>query len=638
MKVEDLIHNLISDDQQKRDSVLTKISLFSQGGSPEFKSFEKIELISHFRILNDHDLFKVCSKLINSKNKGILLATIHQIELYLSRNKRESFLHILLEHQRLFKYAIALVKAWKSRHYADLLVPLLKVAKPKTLGLIVDTLSDIALNAYLSRIIHLISHENDELRITVAENVNFKGDEKVPPTFIDSCLKDTQSKVRLAGLQGLSKQINKKWISNLSVFLEENSTQENECAEVLRLLSQINHKKVIPILVNFLFKTDIQALRWSCYQALDGIDQKYRIDYYKQLLYNSDERIRPQVFELIGHCEGKSTFLLLKRALKDFDDPGSRSLIAGALGTCEYPESEQILLEMMELGVAEAYGAASALKNIAKSKVMDHFEHFLLKESLDVLVKQIILQHISEGAQSMSVPPSLIKIIEDFLHHENDNIRYLALMALKSIASPSCIPALLKISKESWLTMFRKDWQNTISNCSNGFLNPLLKLITDTDKDTLAFAIEFIKEKPLILKEEDLNLLQNTKSFDDWKWDEDLLHCIDISHKYDKSLIWRMFSKKDLQDKMCCFIARGFDQAGPHIKELLDPIILVKCFSRFHSEKPLLLLAKLMSNFPSIQLLPPLIQYSENADSETQSIFRAFVRKMILNMGGNETT
>ena len=633
MKVEQLIHHLVSDDAKNRQDVLNKIGKFSEGGSPELKLSDKIELISHFRILNDSDLFNVCSKLINSEDESILNVTTEQIENFLSKNKRDNFLQRLFGEERLYPYAIRLVRHWKSRSYADQLVPLINSTTPSNIGLIVEALADTALNAYISRLIPLIKHKDEKLRVTVAQNINIKGDQKIPAKFIEDCLNDSQSEVRLFGLKGLMKQMDKKWLKFLSNFLGKNIEHEKECSETLRLLSLINNKKTIPVLVNFLFKTQNQSLRWSTIQALSSVDQKHRITYYEKILYKVDELTRPQVFELIGYCEGKKTFQILKKALKDFDDPGSKSLIAGALGTCGYSEAEKVLISMMELGVAEAYGAASALKNIAKNQVMDHFEKFLRRDDIDDLVKQIIIQHVSDGSQSMTVPTSLIELIEDFLKHKNDNIRYLSLIALKNISARRSIMALLGYCKEEWENMFKKDWQEAISSCCNGFLNPLLKLIIKADQKTIDLTLDFIREKPLVLKEDDLALLSNEETFKDWKWDEDLLHCVELSHQYDKSLIWRMFSKRDLSEKMCCFIARGFEQAGPHIKELLDPVILVQCFSRFHSEKPLLLLAKLMSHFPSIELIPPLVQYSESADEETQTIFRALVRKMILNIG-----
>lgn len=632
---EEIIHHLISDNSKERKDALVKISLFANKGSPEISLSSKVEIISHFHILSHSDFYKICKKLINSKESELIKATVDQIEHHLHRNHRVDFLQLLLEKGRLKPYAFQLVKNWKSRHYGDILVPLIKTETEKNLIHIVHALGEIAMPAYRSRILPLIEHDNLKLRKVVAIEVNSKGGDNIPVSFIQKCLNDESTEIQLAALTGIRKQVGEQWIKPLSSFILKTKNEE-VCTEALRLMGNINSSKTMDPLIQFLFQTQTLSLRWACFQALDELDQNIRIRYYKKLLTTVEDTLRPQVFELLGNCEGKETYLALKEALATYNDPASKALIAGAMGTCGYPECEKDLLELMSQGPVEAYGAASALKNLAKSKVMDHFEDFLEKKDLDVLVKQIILQHIGEAAKSMSVPDSLRKRVQSFLKHENDNLRYLSLTCLKSIASVKSIPSLLKIIHEPWLAMFKRDWQLGIEACCNGFLNPLLKVMRKLDPETKELAIEFIKEKPLILSEKDLTLLNTDEAFNNWTWDEDLLHCIETSHKYDKSLIWRMFCDKDLSEKMCCFVARGFDMSEPHIQELLDPIILVQCFSRFHEEKPLLLLAKLMSNFPCVELLPPLIQYAENAHEETKPLFRSFIRKMILNMQAPE--
>jgi hypothetical protein len=107
---------------------------------------------------------------------------------------------------------------------------------------------------------------------------------------------------------------------------------------------------------------------------------------------------------------------------------------------------------------------------------------------------------------------------------------------------------------------------------------------------------------------------------------------VEKTHRHDADFIWRQFSRKNLSDRCCCFLARGFDASNPNSHELIEPKILINCFNRFQTEKPLLLLGKLMSNFPCLEFLPPLIQYSENADPETEMIFKSYVRKIIFAM------
>ena len=134
------------------------------------------------------------------------------------------------------------------------------------------------------------------------------------------------------------------------------------------------------------------------------------------------------------------------------------------------------------------------------------------------------------------------------------------------------------------------------------------------------------------MNDDDLNDLSQHEDFKGWSWDEDLLHCIEKTQQKDPSFIWRQFKRTNLDDRLCCFLARGFHDCSPNAHELVDPDILIQCFHRFQTEKPLLLLGKLMANFPRSEFLPPLIQYSENADPETEMIFKSYVHKIVMSL------
>lgn len=632
MNIEELIHHLISDKAKERKIALGKIHLFAQGGSSELSLQEKEEVISHFRVLQEDDLYQVCSKLVLAKETVLIKATVQQAQDYLSRNQREAFIKLLLSKRRLQPFAIQLTKAWKSRFFSDKLVPLLESEDIGILKMTIETLSEIAMVAYLRPLKKLIHHPKDSIRDRLAKEFFEKAKNKTPKDVIETCLKDSLASVRHYGLRILALGNGEEWIPVLKEFIYQ-AKGSDEVSEALRLIGETRSKAAIDPLVKFLFVNLEQSSRWACLQALDLVDQVERIKYYRKMLNEVKDDDRPQVIELIGYCEGRETYLLLKEALEKYEDPGMRSLIAGAMGTCGYPECEKELLAMMNMGVAEAYGAAAALKNLAKSRVMEHFETFLKRHDVDVLVKQIILQHVGEGAKSMPVNLDLVKTIESFLTDENDNMRYLSLVALKNIASEHSIKVLLGLLGEKWVGMFMTDLNGALIGCCNKRIKPFLELMLRTEESVRAHTIKFLKSTPLVLTGEDLEYLDRSEIFRTWKWDEDLMHCVEETHKFDKSLIWKLFSKKNLSEKLCCFLARGFDKTSPRGQEILEPSILVDCFSRFQTEKPLLLLGKLMSNFPRIELLPPLIQFSEHADPDTQAIFRSFVRKMIQEMG-----
>jgi len=462
--------------------------------------------------------------------------------------------------------------------------------------------------------------------------VSKQASDLLKPQFFERCLEDSLSEVKKAGLAGIRKRLNKDWVAPLCRFI--NTTKKfDELAEALRLLGSTNNKAAIQPLVDFLNTAYDQTLRWACIQALDSIDQKVRLAYYqKQLLSGPSER-HPLIIELLGHCEGREPYLILKKAMAQFEDSGMRGLLIGAMGTIEYPPCEADLVKLMENNVTEAYAAATALKNLIKGKVLAHFDNFLAKPHLDVLVKQIILQHISEVAQSMPIPTTTTTMVESFLMKENENLRYLAVIALGNIQAESSICALLNISSQEWVEKFRSELNSAIEKCCKGKITRLLHIMDNKEHNGMVQDIlRFLSINPLSLCDEDLDILNTSFRNSEWHWDKDLIPCVERTYRKDKNFIWRQFRRKDLSEKLICFLARGVDEANPDTKDVLEPSILVKCFSRFQTEQPLLLLGKLMSRFASEELLPPLIQFAESADSDTQAIFKSYVHQMIVRM------
>jgi hypothetical protein len=340
----------------------------------------------------------------------------------------------------------------------------------------------------------------------------------------------------------------------------------------------------------------------------------------------------PSLLELVANCDGETAYDLLKKILDQTSDPSLRSLIAGAMGACGNSAAKEDLLQMLNGDVSEAYAAAAALKNLAKDGVIGDFEVYLQRSDINVVVHQIMLQHITELSNSIAIPDSLRELIESFLEHENDNMRYLSIVALGALGHEASLKPLLKIYGAEWAELFQGDLNRAFKQCCGGRMTPLLDMMQNCEKPTFEKLKDIAIEHPMILSDQDLDTLSHHKVFLNWAWDVDCLPCVKVTHKKDPSFIWRQFSRYNLSDRLCCFLARGFVEADPRSHELLEPQILISCFNRFESEQPLLLLGKVMSQFPRVEFIAPLVQFSEDTNPELEMIFKSYVRRIVMGM------
>lgn len=632
MNIEVIIQNLLTGskkDQAEALNILCNLSSPQQINPIE----ERVELLKHCNTVPRDLLTIIIISNIFTPTEELREVCIELLKNHLNRPGRQKVLEKLLDGSDDDRaLAIQLGHEWGVQTYGDMLLPLLEDSDSNIVQSTIRTLSHISITTYIKSLMPLFQSEDDEIRFCLAEEISQHRQTNIPKSAIEACLKDKLSSVRLMGLSAIKGGDPKAWISHLSAHLER-ELDADEMGESVKLLGETHSAKAIPALLELLLRTADQGVRWACIQSLDQIDEKQRLRAYKELLKNCDPEQKPLIYELAGYCHSREGLLFLRKTLESEEDSGLRSLIASAIGSCGHPEGESDLLKLMEGNVGEAYAASAALKSVVKGRMMDHFESFLSRTDIDPLIKQVLIQHISENARVVKVGDSLRKRIEFMLSHENENIRYLSLIAVGEIASTDSLPILIELTNQTWTRNFQSELHTSIEACCRGTITPLLQLISNAPDDQRELLRTFLIDHPMALNEKDLAYLSDHESFSHWNWDEELLPCIHKTQEVDRTFIWKQFSRKDLSNKLCCFLARGYDLSQPQAKELLDPSILIQCFARFEAEKPLLLLGKLMSNFPRVELLLPLIQYSENADPELRPIFKSYVRKIIHGMG-----
>lgn len=634
------VQKLISSARQDQEEALELILNLDE--HEELEQSEKLAILKNCGSAQQRQLSAIIQSHLFSKHPSFHQAAIDLLKEHLKRPGRKVVIQQLMEsgeNEQLL--AIELSKEWNSRVYGEFIEVGLQSESTVVVQKTVEALSQIGLSSWSNAFLPLLDTGNDEVRLTVAQSFGQQQSLKVPKKVIHALLSDALNTVRMMGLRCIRARLSPSWIPHLLHHIDGSLHEENhiprelpeeEVCEVFKILGETEHPDAIPPLFEQLATAENQGLRWAALQALDRIPQQHRIQFFKTRLKSSEKSELPLVFELIGYCSGLAAYELLKEALDTHPEPELQSLIASAMGTSGHEACEQDLLKLMDGDVAVAYSAASALKSLMKGRVMKHFEVYLKRDNIDNLVKQILLQHVSESASTVDVDESLRETIDGLLRHDNENIRYLSILALGAIGSPNSLRALINIVEDDWTQLFRLELFNAIEDCCRGSITPLLELMIDSTPSQRLILFRLAKSHPLIITDTDLDILCSNDAFKAWNWDEELLPCVEKTHKKDPFFVWRQFNRKNLDDRLCCFLARGFHESTPSANDIIDPKVLINCFNRFQTEKPLLLLGKLMSNFPRSEFLPPLIQYSENADPEVQMIFKSYVHKIVISM------
>lgn len=627
----DILDGLIAGKQRESERALKTILGFSH---PEntIPMDHRVEVLKNCGPVDQPVLTKIVMTHLFSPIPEVRESILDLVRDHLDRKGRLGVIAALLaaeeEHQRL---AISLARDWGSQVYGELLLPLLKDDSPITVKAVAETLAHISLPVYLKDLSQLLGSEQNEIRLALAEQLN-QSPGILPTSMVRTCLSDALSTVRMVGLNAIQGQDPADWVKELVKFVA-GEREEDEWGEAIKLLGISESPKAVPPLVDLFFQHAEAGRRWSILQALDRIEEQHRLAVLGKRLKESQEEGLPHLYELLGNCRSNEALAMLRGEMQRHQsNPGLRSLIAGAMGQCGHPGAETDLLPLLRGDISEAYAAAAALKALVKGKVMGHFKELLDNLNIDPLVHQILLQHVTDSSLSLHIPDDLRHTIENFLDNDNENCRYLAIVALKEIASVDSLPRLVDLQTASWTEMFRSDVDAAIESCSNGKLRPLLELYLKASLEERKNLIDFILAHPLHLTGQDLELLNSAPDFQDCNWDEDLLHCIERTQEEDRSFVWRQFSDRELSDMLCCFLARGFDMSHPQKRDVLDPEILIQCFHRFKEEKTLILLGRLMSNFPRAEFIPILVQYSESAPPDISNIFRSYVQSIVLGM------
>ena len=631
MNPEELVQKLLSGHRKENKTALETILKFDEPNG-EWTLAEKCQILRNCSSAPSGILLQIVMALLFAPDLPLRECCLVILRSSLSRPERKAVLEKLLKgkHEDIL-LAIDLAKEWGVRVYGEMIENLLDHDELMVVKKTVDALVHISLSAWEVAIFKRYSLLPDEVRLLLAKSVAQQKNHRLKRENVHLMFDDTLLGVRMMGLRTMLHVLDSSWISSLNTFIKQHSELE-ERVEAIKCMGLTQHSDAIKPLLEIGMSTEQQNEKWAVVQALENIDQKARLKIYEKLINDNNSDQLPFLFELIGSCEGEAAFKILRDALDRYSDPMLRSLIAGAMGTTGNPEAEKYLLNMLNGHIVEAYAAATALKNLMKDKVTNHFIDYLKRANIDATVKQILLQHITDTAKVITISDELRKVVEGFLIHENENLRYLAIQALSAIGSPHSLGVILCIYREDWVSMFKAEVFAALESCCQTYIRPLLELIITADAEMRKELYYLAEHHPLVIKDDDLTFLSNHDIFKEWEWDRALLPCIEKTQRRDPDFVWRQFNRASLSDRLCCFLARGFDASQPSSHELIEPKILIQCFNRFQTEKPLLLLGKLMSNFPCVEFLPPLIQYSENAEPETEMIFKSYVRKIILSL------
>ncbi len=596
---------------------------------------ERVEGLALLKLLEADVALPLWKRLLSDADEAVReAATTRALEDISGALRSQLMAELVAPPQTDFTVALKLTESWNDVWIAEELLKLLPGLPARQVLQVAELLSRIQFLHFSSRLAPLAKHENDAVRLGVAQIFLTKGGTAVDAVFFESCLEDSLKEVRRVGLAGARLSLGRRWVKPLKLFVknaERRKLDMDEQAEALRTLGTIADPEAVEILMDFLFELAASQLQWICQQTLEGVDQDLRLPYLEKMLKTSRADQLPRVIEMIGHCEGRKPYLILKSALNRFKEPGLRSLLAAALGTIGYRECEHDLLALMEEDLAVAYAAAAALRSAVRERVFEHYETFLERTDIDELIKQTILQHIAEAARTLPVPESLGARVEDLLHSGNDNIRYLSVLALHHMCRPSSLRPLLRCAREPAMEAFAEDLKSAIAQCAGRKLAPLLEVLTSADGGEFLDPLRaLLAAIPLELAESDFAILDGSPLFADWTWDEDLVTSAAHTHTLRRGFAWRQLARGNLSDKACRLMVRALEFAGVAPGELTEPALLIHCFSRSESEDTLLLLGRLMARLHHPEFLPPLIQFCERAEEGLQVLFRPYVRAIVL--------
>ncbi|MBF0243677.1 MAG: hypothetical protein HQL31_00200 [Planctomycetes bacterium] len=598
----------------------------------ELASLDKLALLPYLKILEPRQSRAHWISLFADSDGKVSEVALEHCAESLPPGERLPLLRDMAQKQPpLFREILLLLKKWSEYKLGDALWPLLDSCEAAFLVEAIPVLCAIDLSYFQSRLEGLLHHADREVRKALAESFLTWGGKKIHTAFYEACLADSEREIQALGLKGIRLAVKKSSIPALTGFARSGADLPLR-NEALRLLGRIEHPTSVEALLEIYIDPDLEGLKWSVQQALSNIDQKYSIGPIAKKLQEDDGQHLPLMLELAGHLEGEEADLMLRDLLNRHREPGMRALIVGAMGMVAHPACEPVLLALMNEELPVAYAASAALKNVVRDKVLVHYEHFLQKADLDDLIRQIIIQHVGEAARTLPVPPSLVSLLEGMLSSANDNVRYLSIVSLGNIASESSLPSLIKALSRADLQVFRSDVERSLLQCSGRRLAPFLDQMIHqaAEAEFCASIREFVSSVALKVEEEALELLGSQPVFSAWEWEESLAESVRFTGGRDKSFIWKSLARKELGERACLLLLRALDLGDPRSEELLEPAILINCFTRFQNRSIAILLSKLMAIYGHPDFLPLLIRYSEGADEDTAILFRSHVRAIVM--------
>jgi hypothetical protein len=165
---------------------------------------------------------------------------------------------------------------------------------------------------------------------------------------------------------------------------------------------------------------------------------------------------------------GKDAYFFIRSLLNKFSGTSSQSLLVSAMGNTGYTEALSDFYAFLEKDPLISYMAATAIKNLDSSGDFDKYHHIFSQTTISPQIKQIMIMHIGELSKKKNIPYDIIEDLENNLFDENDNLRYLSLIALADIGHKKSLSAILKVFYNKEMEPFQQDMDNTLLTLFSG--------------------------------------------------------------------------------------------------------------------------------------------------------------------------
>jgi hypothetical protein len=200
----------------------------------------------------------------------------------------------------------------------------------------------------------------------------------------------------------------------------------------------------------------------SINQIINELDQTVKID-LTQLCFNLDiSNNHIHLIKYLYTMNGKKAYFFIRSLLQKSTDYSIQSLLISAMAQTGYSEALSDFYDFLESEPVISYSAATAIKDLDEFGDFKKYHHIFKQTTISPQVKQIMIMHISELSKNKNIPFEIIEDLEDNLFDDNDNLRYLSLIALTNIGHKKSLSAILKVFYNKNMEQFEKEMDKTL--------------------------------------------------------------------------------------------------------------------------------------------------------------------------------